>query len=97
MKTNPSTELRTGVLYYGDNLDILRHIIPDDSIDLIYFDPPFNSQATYNVLFRRESSAVSHPQTPTWSVEGEQLGDGRSYRSALRAALRARSNVTRLG
>src|SRR6266540_6146566 len=62
MKTNPSTELRTGVLYYGDNLDILRHHIPDDSIDLIYLDPPFNSQATYNVLFREESRAVSHAQ-----------------------------------
>jgi site-specific DNA-methyltransferase (adenine-specific) len=37
----------TNVLYYGDNLDILRHHIPDDSIDLIYLDPPFNSQATY--------------------------------------------------
>ena len=52
----------TNVLYYGDNLDILRHHIPDDSIDLIYLDPPFNSQATYNVLFREESGAVSHAQ-----------------------------------
>jgi site-specific DNA-methyltransferase (adenine-specific) len=36
-------------LYYGDNLHILREHIPDESIDLIYLDPPFNSQATYNV------------------------------------------------
>jgi site-specific DNA-methyltransferase (adenine-specific) len=33
-------------LYYGDNLTILREHIPDESIDLIYLDPPFNSQAT---------------------------------------------------
>jgi len=52
----------TNVLYYGDNLDILRHYIPDESIDLIYLDPPFNSQATYNVLFREESGASSHAQ-----------------------------------
>ena len=39
-------------LYYGDNLEILREHIPDESVDLIYLDPPFNSQATYNVLFR---------------------------------------------
>ena len=38
-------------LYYGDNLTILREHIRDESIDLVYLDPPFNSQATYNVLF----------------------------------------------
>ena len=38
-------------LYDGDNLDILRERIQDESIDLIYLDPPFNSQATYNVQF----------------------------------------------
>ena len=35
--------LKTNVLYYGDNLEILRKYIPDNSIDLIYLDPPFNS------------------------------------------------------
>jgi DNA modification methylase len=38
-------------LYYGDNLDILRRYVKDETIDLIYLDPPFNSKATYNVLF----------------------------------------------
>jgi DNA modification methylase len=38
-------------LYYGDNLDILRRYIKDESVDLVYLDPPFNSNATYNVLF----------------------------------------------
>lgn len=42
-------------LYYGDNLDILRKYIRDGSIDLIYLDPPFNSKANYNVLFKDES------------------------------------------
>jgi site-specific DNA-methyltransferase (adenine-specific) len=41
----------TNVLYYGDNLEILRKYIPDSSIDLVYLDPPFNSKATYNVLY----------------------------------------------
>ena len=58
----PLPQMDTNVLYYGDNLHILRHHIPDDSIDLIYLDPPFNSSATYNVLFREESGAVSHAQ-----------------------------------
>ena len=41
----------TNILYYGDNLDILRRYIDDESVDLIYLDPPFNSNADYNVLF----------------------------------------------
>ena len=41
-------------LYFGDNLDILRKYIPDESIDLIYLDPPFNSNATYNMLFQEK-------------------------------------------
>ncbi|MBV9378623.1 MAG: modification methylase, partial [Alphaproteobacteria bacterium] len=36
-------------LYYGDNLHVLRDQIASDSVDLIYLDPPFNSQANYNV------------------------------------------------
>jgi site-specific DNA-methyltransferase (adenine-specific) len=38
-------------LFYGDNLDVLRTHIADESVDLIYLDPPFNSNASYNVLF----------------------------------------------
>lgn len=39
------------LLYYGDNLDVLRRHIKDESVDLVYLDPPFNSNANYNVLF----------------------------------------------
>jgi len=39
------------LLFFGDNLDVLRQHIKDESVDLIYLDPPFNSNATYNVLF----------------------------------------------
>jgi len=55
-------ELKTNVLYYGDNLDILREHIPDESIDLIYLDPPFNSNRSYNVLFRESGGASSEAQ-----------------------------------
>lgn len=54
--------LDTNVLYYGDNLDILRHHIPDESIDLIYLDPPFNSNRSYNVLFKETTGAGSEAQ-----------------------------------
>jgi site-specific DNA-methyltransferase (adenine-specific) len=39
-------------LYFGDNLDVLRKHVQSGSVDLIYLDPPFNSQARYNVLFK---------------------------------------------
>jgi len=46
-------------LCFGDNLDILRCEVPDVSLDLIYLDPPFNSSATYNVLFKEKSGEES--------------------------------------
>ncbi len=59
-----ASKLQTNVLYYGDNLHILRnrHYFPDESIDLIYLDPPFNSNRSYNVLFKESSGAGSEAQ-----------------------------------
>ena len=48
--------------YYGDNLNILREYIKDESVDLIYLDPPFNSNRNYNVLFKNESGTESESQ-----------------------------------
>ncbi len=65
-------------LYYGDNLQVLREHIPDGSVDLVYLDPPFNSNASYNVLFRERSGEESPAQikaftdTWTWSQETER-------------------------
>jgi site-specific DNA-methyltransferase (adenine-specific) len=70
----PLTEVRVNALYYGDNLAVLRNEIPDESVDLIYLDPPFNSQANYNVLFKSPSGEKSHAQIEafedTWHWEG---------------------------
>jgi DNA modification methylase len=55
-------DLQTNVLYYGDNLDILRRYIPDASVDLVYLDPPFNSNRDYNVIFRDESGNATDAQ-----------------------------------
>jgi len=49
-------------LYFGDNLEILRNEIRDESVDLIYLDPPFNSQANYNLLFRTPKGHEPHAQ-----------------------------------
>jgi adenine specific DNA methylase Mod len=52
----------SNVLYYGDNLAVLRESIKDESIDLIYLDPPFNSNASYNVLFKAPTGEQSQAQ-----------------------------------
>lgn len=49
-------------LYYGDNLQILREYVQDESVDLIYLDPPFNSNRNYNVLFKNENGTDSEAQ-----------------------------------
>lgn len=54
--------INQNTLFYGDNLPILREYVPDESIDLIYLDPPFNSNRSYNVLFRDESGKESESQ-----------------------------------
>jgi len=50
------------LLYYGDNLDILRRHIADESVDLVYLDPPFNSNASYNVLFAEQNGSRAAAQ-----------------------------------
>ena len=71
-------------LYFGDNLDILREHIPDESVDLVYLDPPFNSRATYNVLFREKSGEESAAQITafddTWHWD---LGSEAAYRDVM--------------
>lgn len=52
----------SNVLYYGDNLDVLRQHIKDESVDLVYLDPPFNSNASYSVLFAEQDGARSAAQ-----------------------------------
>ncbi len=87
-------------LYFGDNLGILREHVPDESVDLIYLDPPFNSNATYNVLFREASGEGSAAQihafddTWHWNIESERayrevVTDGPKKLADLLQAMRA--------
>ena len=87
-------------LYYGDNLDVLRDHIADESVDLIYLDPPFNSQATYNVLFRSPTGEESQAQieafedTWHWTTEAEKafddvMGSGNTGAADMLRAMRS--------
>jgi site-specific DNA-methyltransferase (adenine-specific) len=81
-------------LYFGDNLDILREHVPDESVDLIYLDPPFNSNASYNVLFRERSGEESGAQitafedTWHWGIESE-----RAYHEIVTQGARALADL----
>ena len=74
----------TNALYYGDNLTVLREHVPDESVDLVYLDPPFNSNASYNVLFKEQSGEESPAQikafTDTWEWTLESL---RTYENEI--------------
>jgi DNA modification methylase len=69
------------VLYYGDNLDVLRKHVASESVDLVYLDPPFNSNRSYNVLFKTKSGDAAQAQieafddTWTWSQQAESQFD----------------------
>jgi DNA modification methylase len=66
---------QNGALFYGDNLDVLRRHVEDESVDLIYLDPPFNSNADYNVLFPEPDGSWSTSQEKafedTWRWDQE--------------------------
>jgi site-specific DNA-methyltransferase (adenine-specific) len=95
-----ATSVWKNKLYFGDNLDILRERVPAQSVDLIYLDPPFNSNATYNVLFQEKSGEKSAAQitafedTWHWGMESEYayqevVKEGPKKLSDLLQAMRA--------
>src|ERR1039458_6434218 len=83
-------------LYYGDNLDVLKLYVKDESVDLIYLDPPFNSRQDYNVLFAEKDGSQSSSQihafedTWEWNIEAQRtleqiIEKGGRVADALRA------------
>ncbi len=88
----------TNALYYGDNLEILREHVPDESVDLVYLDPPFNSNASYNVLFRERTGEESPAQIKTftdtweWTQESQRTFEQEIRLNPGRARQRARDD-----
>ena len=61
-----------GTLYYGDNLDILRRYIKDNTVDLVYLDPPFNSAQNY-AFFQEKARPVEQKKGADHGVDGKIL------------------------
>jgi len=65
-------------LYYGDNLEVLKRYVKDESVDLVYLDPPFNSRQDYNVLFAKKDGSQSSSQirafedTWEWNIDAQR-------------------------
>lgn len=54
-------------IYFGDNLDILKKYIKDESVDLIYLDPPFNSKKAYNIIYEKDVQIKAFDDTWSWT------------------------------
>ena len=93
----------TNKLFYGDNLDVLREQIADESVDLIYLDPPFNSNANYNVLFKSKSGEGADAQitafedTWHWNQSAQDAFEGVIESGNVKAADLLRAMRTFLG
>jgi 16S rRNA G966 N2-methylase RsmD len=67
-----------GTLYYGDNLDTLRRYLKDETVDLVYLDPPFNSAQNYNVFFQEKDGSAAASQLHAfedawhWDIEAKK-------------------------
>ena len=64
----------TNTLYYGDNLDILRRYVKDETVDLVYLDPPFKSSQNYNILFKEQNGTASPAQITAYITLEEPTG-----------------------
>jgi hypothetical protein len=81
-------------LYYGDNLEILRRYIDDESVDLTYLDPPFNSNADYNVLFREHGGAGAAAQIKAFGDTWEwNIDAARSFEEVVEAGGRVSATL----
>ena len=77
------------LLYYGDNLDVLGQHVKDETVDLVYLDPPFKSNADYNVLFSSHGTKAA-----AQIYDGEALTarhTGATLRAAQEAGLAVRA------
>lgn len=92
MRDSSAPMAQSGALFYGDNLDVLRRYVEDESIDLVYLDPPFNSNASYNVLFAEQDGSRSAAQIQAF---GDTWGWDQSAAKAYEEAVESGGDVSK--
>ena len=89
----------TNRLYYGDNLDVLREHVPSESVDLVYLDPPFNSNANYNILFKSPAGAQADAQIEafedTWHWTSHEGGSEDAFDQVMRSGYTGAAELLR--
>jgi site-specific DNA-methyltransferase (adenine-specific) len=93
-----------GYLFFGDNLEVIRRHLPDESVDLVYLDPPFNSNRSYNLLFEYKDGTKTAGQlkafddTWTWTLQSarlyEEIVSGGGTTSAMLRGMREMIGTT---
>ncbi len=84
-----------GTLYYGDNLDILRRYLADESVDLVYLDPPFNSAQNYNAFFEEKDGTAAAAQIQAFKDTWQWNNESRDAYDALSLSADKLGNVMR--
>ena len=90
----PAVDELHGTLFYGDNLAVLRERVPNACVDLVYLDPPFNSNASYSVLFRDESGRASGEQIEAFDDTWHWGANSEAALAELLAAAPAAEHMT---
>lgn len=88
-------------LFYGDNLAIMQHRMKQASVDLIYLDPPFNSNKNYNLMYRTMTGKPVPEQVDafcdTWDLDDEKKKIAQAMPPGTRASSRCRKRPRTLG
>ncbi|MFH0765370.1 MAG: DNA methyltransferase, partial [Calditrichota bacterium] len=86
-------------LFYGDNLSIMREHLKDESVDLIYLDPPFNSRRAYNIIFKDQKGKQAASQieafedTWTWTLATAKAFDELMSLKTVPVSLKTQMNA----
>lgn len=74
-------------IFYGDNLDVMSEKIPNNSIDLIYLDPPFNSNRNYNRIYSQYTGLPVDEEAiafcDAWELTEEKLDQIKMFANEL--------------
>ena len=100
MLIGPEDMTANNFLFYGDNLDVLRKYIKDETVDLCYIDPPFNSKRNYNQIYTNvgsEDAAQVQAFVDTWKWDSQAMAGFEEIRANEHGRLQAQTGTSLSG